>query len=87
MRTELEIQKKLAEMRSRSPEWFLSLSKMDMSVELQEQVKEHFPYVQAGILIGLAWALGHEDKELVAGLFNQHMLEEQGIQLDDFDLG
>lgn len=87
MRTELEIQKKIAVMRASSPEWFMSLSKMDMSVELQEQVKEHLPYIQAGMLIGLAWALGHEDKEIAAGLFNLERLEEQGLRLDDFDLG
>ncbi len=86
MRTELEIQQKMAEMRSRSPEWFLSLSKMDMSPELQNQVTEHLPYIQAGMLIGLAWALGHEDKDLVSILFDPKDLP-QGLKLADFDMG
>ncbi len=38
MRSELEIQKKIVEMRAQSPEWFLLFSKMDISPELQEQV-------------------------------------------------
>lgn len=86
MRTELEIQKKIAEMRSKSPEWFLSLSKMDISHELQNQVTEHLPYIQAGMLIGLAWALGHEDTDLVSVLFSAERLQEQGLQMKDFDL-
>jgi len=86
MRSELEIQRKIAEMRAQSPEWFLSLSKMDLSPELQTQVTEHLPYIQAGMLIGLAWALGHEDKEIVSVLFDPMRLEEMGLKLDDFGL-
>ena len=86
MRSELEIQRKIAEMRAQSPEWFLSLSKMDLSPELQTQVTEHLPYIQAGMLIGLAWALGYEDKEIVSVLFDPMRLEEMGLKLDDFGL-
>lgn len=86
MKTELEIQKKIVELKSKSPDWFLSLSKMDMSPELQEQVIEHLPYIQAGMIIGLAWALGHKDKDLVSALFDPDKLKEQGFRLKDFDL-
>jgi len=86
MRSELEIQKKIVEMRAQSPEWFSSLSKMDMSPELQAQVTEHLPYIQAGMLIGLAWALGHEDKEIVSSLFDPAKLSEMGLKLDDFGI-
>lgn len=85
MRSELEIQKRIVEMRAQSPEWFSSLSKMDISPELQAQVTEHLPYIQAGMLIGLAWALGHEDKEIVSVLFDPMRLEEMGLKFDDFD--
>lgn len=84
MRSELEIQKKIVEIRAQSPEWFLSLSKMDISPDLQTQVTEHLPYIQAGMLIGLAWALGHEDKEIVSGLFDPMKLGEMGLKFDDF---
>ncbi len=49
MRSELEIQKKIVELRAQSPEWFLSLTKMDISPELQAQVTEHLPYIQVGM--------------------------------------
>lgn len=86
MRTELELQKKIVELRSKSPDWFLSFSKMDMSTELQGQVTEHLPYIQAGMIIGLAWALGHEDKDLVSKLFDPDNLPGE-LKLDDFDIG
>jgi len=38
------------------------------------------------MIIGLVWALGHEDKDLVAGLFDPQDLPH-GLKLDDFDIG
>lgn len=86
MKTELELKQKIAELRSQSPEWFLSLSNMDMSPSLQEQVTEHLPFIQAGMIIGLAWALGLEESDIVSTLFSPEQLQK-GIKLEDFDIG
>lgn len=85
MRAEIEIQKKIAELRAQSPDWFLSLTTLDMPPEMKGKVTEHLPYIQAGMLIGLAWALGYEDKDLVSMLFNKDNLPE-GLKLEDFDI-
>lgn len=85
MRTEVEILKKIVEMRAQSPDWFLSLTSLDMVPELKEKVTEHLPYIQAGMLIGLAWTLGYEDKDLVSMLFSKDNLPE-GLKLEDFDI-
>lgn len=86
MKTELELKQKIAELKSQSPEWFLSLSKIDMSPELQAQVTEHLPFIQAGMIIGLAWALGLEESDIVSTLFSSEELP-YGIKLEDFDIG
>ncbi len=38
------------------------------------------------MLIGLAWALDHEDKEIVSSLFDPTKLSEMGLKLDDFGI-
>lgn len=86
MRTEVEILKKIVELRAQSPDWFLSLSSMDLEPEFKSKVTEHLPFMQAGMLIGLAWALGHEEKDLVSILFDPKDLPH-GLKLDDFDIG
>lgn len=85
MRTEVEIQKKIVEMRAQSPDWFLSLTSMEIAPDLKSKVIEHLPFMQAGMLIGLAWALGHEEEDLVSVLFDPKDLPH-GLKLDDFDI-
>jgi len=59
---------------------------MDLSPELQAQVTQHLPYIQAGMLLGLACSLGLDESEMVASSFNAEKLELHGIKLDDFEL-
>lgn len=84
IKTDHDIKTKITELKAASPDWFMSLTKMDLSPELQAQVTEHLPYIQAGMLLGRAWALGSDEDELVASLFSAEQLEKHGLKLDDF---
>lgn len=86
MRAEIEIKRKIIELRSMIDEEFLDLTKIELPDYVREKVGENIRYIKAGMLIGLAWSLGLEDAELVNVLFDPAKLDEFGLKLEDFDI-